>query len=173
MFLRRRPERELEEEIHDHLERLKEEYRRRGLGAEEAHYAALRDFGGVARTKEAYRERRGFHFLDTLGQDLRYAFRTLRRSPGFTAVAVLSLALGIGVNSVVFGALLAFVYPALPYRDANRILRVQSLHPRQPRGGPLSAAEFIELRRRNASFSNIAAAKEDSGRGPHRPAAVQ
>src|SRR5438552_180113 len=102
LFLQRHLERELDEELHAHIEMLTEENLRKGMSAEEARYAARRAFGGVEQTKEVYRVRRGLPVIETVLSDMSYALRMLRRNPGFTAVVVLSMALGIGANTAIF-----------------------------------------------------------------------
>ena len=91
LFRERRLDRELEEEIASHLTMQEEEFRARGMSAAEARLAARREFGGVAQTVEAYRDRRGVAWVDNTLKDLRYAVRGLARNPGFTVAAVLSL----------------------------------------------------------------------------------
>jgi predicted permease len=102
MVRTRQLERDLEDEIRAHLDLLTEEHARRGLRPADARAAALRDFGGVALTKERHRDARSFTWLDDAGRDLRHAARLLRRNPLFAAIAAASLAIGIGANATVF-----------------------------------------------------------------------
>ncbi len=158
MFLKRRLERELEEEINSHLEMQIEENVRRGMGAEEARYAALRQFGGVEQVKEAYRERRGLPVVEATLQDLRYGVRWLVKHPSFTVVAVLTLALGIGANITIFSVVNAVLLRPLPYPDADRLVFLWSEAPAQNIRERASAyANVADWREQNKSFEDIAA----------------
>src|SRR5215831_19603760 len=103
MFTHRRTDAVLDEEIRAHLDLLAEESVRRGMTPEEARAAARRAFGGVDQVKEVYRDQRSWPWLDAVTHDTRYAVRSLLRDPLFCAVAVLTLALGIGATTAIFG----------------------------------------------------------------------
>jgi putative ABC transport system permease protein len=124
LFRKRRLEQELDEELRAHLEMLIEENRRKGLSRAEARYAALRSFGGVEQVKERHREQRGLPFVEALFQDFRYAARQLRHSPGFTAIAVLTLALGLAAVNTIFAVVETAVLRPLDYPHSERILTV-------------------------------------------------
>jgi len=125
LFRKRKLEQELAEEVRSHLEMLIEENRRKGMTPEEARYAALRSFGGAEQVKEIYREQRGLPMIETLIQDTRYGLRQLRRSPGFTIVAVLTLALGIGANTAIFSLIDAVMLRTLPVEKPKELMQVQ------------------------------------------------
>ena len=122
MFLKRNLEQELADEISSHLEMQVEDLQRQGMSADEAHYAALRKFGGVEQVKETYRERRGLTYVETFLRDLGYGARMLRRSPIITTVAILSLALGIGANTALFSVVDAVLLKTLPVEAPDRLV---------------------------------------------------
>ena len=148
---------DLDEEVRAHLDMLVDDHRRRGLSPADARAAALRDFGGVAQTIESYRDQRGLTGVDTVFQDLRYAIRMARRAPGFSAVVVLVLALGIGANSAMFTFVNALLFRPLPGRAAE-LVGLYSHDPTQPNSYRIfSYPNYVDIRDRNDVFQGLIA----------------
>jgi predicted permease len=162
LFRKRRVERELDEEMRFHLEKLIEENVAGGMTPEEARYAALREFGGVEQLKEECRDAWHVRFITELGQDLRYGLRQLRRNPGFTVVAILTLALGIGANTAVFSLIDAVMIRTLPVRNPHQLLLVGWHSERTPHaitqsghGGEVSYPVFERFSALKNVFSSV------------------
>ena len=153
----RRADAELDEEVRGYVEMLAEEKMRGGTNAREARREAKMDTGGIEQVKEQTRQVRAGHFLETLWQDVRYATRMLRKSPAFTAVALLTLALGIGANSAVFSAIDAVLLRPLPFPDGDELMRVSQYNPRiQGSPNPFVAPVRLEdWNRMNSTFQAL------------------
>jgi hypothetical protein len=119
LFRKRPLDHEFDAEMASHIEMASEENSRRGLSPAEARRAAFIQFGGVQQARERHRESRGLPWLDVLMQDLRFTFRTMRRDRGFTVIAVVILALGIGANIAVFSVVNTILLRPLPFRDPS------------------------------------------------------
>jgi predicted permease len=157
MFLRRRLDEDFAEEAQAHVEMLTEENLRRGLTPEEARRAAILKFGGLTQIHELHRETRGLPALDRLLFDLRYTFRTLRKSPGFTSVALLSLALGIGANTAIFTLIDRLILGSLPVQNPEELVLGDLTPPNN-----FSYQAYRDLQDGNQVLTGLAARLRDS-----------
>jgi len=154
---REQAERELNDEIREHIDMEEADQLEAGLGPEEARDAARRAFGNATLAKEASREAWIFRGLDELTTDIRFAARQLRRSPGFTSVTILTLALGIGLNTAIFSLFYSLTMAPLPVKNPSEITDIFQLSQTDSKYGPLSYPEYVYLRDRNTTFSGLAA----------------
>jgi putative ABC transport system permease protein len=156
LVYRRRLERDLDDELQFHVAMREQKLVEQGMPSEEARYAARRAFGNQTRTKESNRELWTFPFLETLWQDLSYGLRQLRRNPGFTAVAVITLALGIGANTAMFSVVNAVLIRPLPYAHSDRLVAVSNYLPKMQASVVLNP-DFGVWRNDNKVFEQLAA----------------
>jgi predicted permease len=156
-----KPGDELRDEIRSHLQMAAEDRINRGESAQQANSAARREFGNVSLVTFVARDQRRWLWIEELLQDLRYGFRSLRRNPGFTTIAILTLALGIGANTSVFSVVNSVLINALPYPHPDQLV---TLHESKPnfRAGSISYPNFRDWQRNNHSFSAVAIARGTS-----------
>ena len=155
LFRRKSVETELDDELRFHLERQVEKYVQSGLSREEAQRRARVEFGGVELAKEECRDARGINFIESLVQDLRFGLRMLRKSPGFTTAAVLTLALGIGANTAIFGLVDAELLHALPFPHLERLVNVWTTDAGGDMHSPFPS-QYLSLRKFSQSFDQVA-----------------
>src|SRR5580693_9973388 len=155
LFGKDRRDRELSAEMASHLQLHIDENLRVGMSPEQARREATMKLGGVEQTKENYRERRGLPLVEIFLQDLRFGARMLRKNPGFTLVAVLTLALGIAANSTIFSFVSAVLYKRPPVYDSDRVLVVYGTAAARGFGtslNPVSAPNYFIWKRENRVF---------------------
>jgi putative ABC transport system permease protein len=158
LVLRKGLDRDLDDELAAHLDLHIADNLRAGMSPAEARRQALLKLGGVQQTKESYRDLRGFPLLENLLQDLRFALRIFRKSPGFSAVVVLTLALGIGASTAIFSLVYNGVLYPFPYRSAERLTAINIVSPKEDFGrGMYHLDEVAAFRERNHSFEDILA----------------
>ena len=155
LFRRGAVERELDEELRFHIEQQVEKHVRAGLTHEEAVRRTRLEFGGLGRVKEDCRESRGITFLETMGQDIRYALRLSSRNPGFTTVVVLTLALGIGANTAIFSLINAALLKMLPVRDPEHLVQFNIEVPGMGINDVLPYPAFKHFRDESDAFAGV------------------
>jgi putative ABC transport system permease protein len=157
IFHRQKADEELDEELRNHLELKTQQYISQGIAPQEARRAAVLEMGGIEKRKEECRDARGIHFLETFAQDLGYGFRMLRKSPGFAAIAIVTLALGIGANSAIFSYVNAWLIKPLPYPHADRLMVLLSHDSKKgwTSNGVTSSADYFDYEKQNSSFEQL------------------
>ena len=157
-FRRSRMEKEMDAELRFHLETYAEDLTNKGIPAQEAMRRARIEFGGIERVKEEGREARGVNLLESIVQDLRYGISNMLRTPGFTAITVLTLALGIGATTAVFSVVNAVLFESLPYPNAGRIMMIWDFSGDGARSR-VAFHTYRELAERSRSFEAIGVTK--------------
>ena len=164
MLRRSRMESEMDAELRFHMEAYAEDLIRGGVPRAEAMRRARLEFGGIERAKEECREARGINLLESLMQDIGYGLRMLRKNPGFTGVAVLTLALGVGVNTTIFSFVNAVLLRKPPLPDPDRVMMLRSKNPTAVWAAdrsPVSVPDFVDWRAQSTSFTGMVAESID------------
>ena len=160
LFRRKRFENAMDGEIRFHLEAYVEDLVNSGVARAEAERRARLEFGGIEGMKEECRQARGLRLADELWQDIRYTVRQLRKNPGFTAAAILTLGLGIGANTAIFSFVDSVLLKRLPYPEPDRIVRVLQMLPERRGVFPITTMDFLDWQKQNTVFEFIAAQRQ-------------
>ena len=174
----RRSDQEMDAEFDSHLEMLAETKMRSGMTKEEARRAARREFGGIEQTKESYRDQRSLAFLETLLQDTRLAARSLIKRPGFAFLAILTLALGIGVNTALFTVIHGVLFRPLPFPHPEQLVSIWEREVGEGKGDNVVAGgQFADWQQQSTSFAQMSVVGGDtanlSGDGGALPEAIR
>jgi predicted permease len=165
LLRRKSAEEDFRAELEVHIAIHTDEGVRAGLSEAEARRVALMRLGGVDQTRQAYRERRGFLWLENFAQDIRYGLRTLLRTPGFTVTAVLTLGLGIGACTAIFSLVNAVLIRSLPYGDPERLVYLFTPNPHLKIPAEVicpSYGDFFDIKRQNRSLADMTAFEQAS-----------
>ena len=154
---RREQETQFSQELDAHLDLLTEENIRRGMAPTDARHQAHIRLGGTSQLRQTHRELLGLPFAETLGQDLRYSVRMLRRSPGFTAVAVLTLSLAIGANAAIFSIVDMVLLQPLPFKNAGHLVDLTEYDPGKVDTAGVSYPDYLAWKQQNTVFDETAA----------------
>ena len=175
VFRVRRLDRELEEQLRHHLEALETEYRDRGMSIDDARRAARRDVGGIAQVKEAYHDVRGLPLVETTWRSVRFAVRSLRRTPAVTAAVVATLAVGIGATSAIFAVVNGVLLKPLPYPGADRLVAIAHRTPGTDEDIPSAPYLYFAYRENCRLFDGVGLWRSGpaSVTGVDRPEQVQ
>ncbi len=174
-FRRSRVEQEMEDELQLHVQSCADDWERQGLSRAEAERRARVEFGGYHRYKEECREALGTRWLGVIGADLRYGLRVLRKNPGFAAIAISILALGVGATTAIFSVVNAVLLKPLPFPAADRLARIESLIAATGQGSVASYPDFRDWRARNHVFDGMAVFRTNDFTliGPREPLHLQ
>src|SRR5215472_6555316 len=169
LFRRQAVESEIETELRFHMERQIEKYMQSGLTREEAKRRARLEFGGYEQVKEEHRDARGVGLIETLVRDVRYGLRTLSHNPGFSIVAILTLALGIGANTAIFSVVYAALIRPLPYLLPNQLITLSEERPQEGQAAGTntriwnaSYPDYLDWKRDSKSFESLAGFSGDA-----------
>src|SRR5258708_30832398 len=158
LFRKEKTEHQLDSELRFHLEQRTADYIRDGMSPNQARRQGRLEFGGMEGVKEECRESRRVHIVETVLQDVRYGLRMLRKSPGFTLVAVLTLALGMGANTTMFSTMDAMLLHPLNFPDLDRLVAVSETLPHSMSGTETVApADYLDWTKQAAVFDGMAA----------------